>query len=53
VSSSLVLTDNDLNVSGYTNQTLALGGVGTQATPTIAWATPAAITYGTASSAFS
>ena len=51
VSSSLMLTDNDLNVSGYTNQTLALSGVGTQATPTIAWATPVAIPYGTALSA--
>jgi sugar lactone lactonase YvrE len=53
VSSSLVLTDNDLNAAapGYINQTLALNGVGTQVTPTITWATPAAITYGTALSA--
>jgi sugar lactone lactonase YvrE len=50
VSGSLALTDNDLNAAapGYAIQTLALSGVGTQATPTIAWATPAAITYGTA-----
>ncbi len=49
VSSSLVLTDNDLNAAAQ--QTLALDGVGTQATPTIAWAEPVAITYGTALSA--
>ena len=53
LSGSLALTDNDLNAAapGYAQQTLALNGVGTQATPTIAWATPAAITYGTALSA--
>jgi sugar lactone lactonase YvrE len=53
VSSSLVLTDNDLNAAapGYINQTIALSGVGTQATPTFAWAAPVAIPYGTALSA--
>ncbi|MGA2889399.1 MAG: choice-of-anchor D domain-containing protein [Terracidiphilus sp.] len=49
LSGSLVLTDNNLNAAapGYSLQTIALSGTGTQATPTITWATPAAITYGT------
>jgi sugar lactone lactonase YvrE len=50
---SLVLTDNNLNSSapGYASQSIALSGIATQATPTITWATPAAIIYGTALSA--
>jgi hypothetical protein len=44
-SGSLVSTDNNLN--GDTSQSIALDGTSIQATPTIAWATPAAITYGT------
>jgi sugar lactone lactonase YvrE len=46
---SLVLTDNNLNAAapGYAAQNIALSGTGTQATPSITWATPAAITYGT------
>ena len=50
---SLVLTDNNLNAAtpSYTLQTIALSGIGLQTTPTITWATPAAITYGTALSA--
>jgi hypothetical protein len=53
LSGSLVLTDNNLNAAapGYTMQTIALSGSGLQATPQISWATPAAITYGTALSA--
>ncbi len=53
LSGSLVLTDNNLNAAapGYTLQTITLNGIGLQATPTITWATPAAITYGTALSA--
>jgi hypothetical protein len=38
------------NASG-SPQTTSLSGTGVQATPTISWATPAAITYGTALSA--
>jgi len=50
---SLVLTDNNLNAAapGYAVQSITLGGTGTQATPTITWAAPAAITYGTPLSA--
>ena len=53
LSGSLVLTDNNLNAAapGYAVQTIALSGTGTQATPTITWATPSAITYGTPLSA--
>jgi len=53
LSGSLVLTDNNLNAAapGYAMQTITLSGTGTQATPTITWATPAAITYGTPLSA--
>jgi sugar lactone lactonase YvrE len=49
LSGSLVLTDNDLNASApvFTAQSIMLSGTGTQATPTITWASPAAITYGT------
>jgi len=46
---SLWLTDNNLypvNPS-YTTQRIALSGTGTRITPTITWATPASITYGT------
>jgi DNA-binding beta-propeller fold protein YncE len=50
LSGSLVLTDNNLNTAapGYAMQSISLSGIGTQATPTITWATPAAITYGMA-----
>ena len=50
---SLVLTDNNLNAAapGYALQSIALSGAATQATPTITWATPTDITYGTALSA--
>jgi len=53
LSGSLVLTDNNLNAAApaYTSQTIALSGTATQQTPTINWATPAAITYGTLLSA--
>jgi hypothetical protein len=46
---SLALTDNNLNAAapGYAVQNISLSGTGTQATPTITWTTPAAITYGT------
>lgn len=49
-SGSLVLTNNNLNAAApsYTTQTITLSGSGIQATPTITWAAPAAITYGTA-----
>jgi large repetitive protein len=49
LSGSLILTDNNLNAAapGYAVQTIALSGTSTQITPTITWATPAAITYGT------
>lgn len=47
---SLVLTDNNLNARGpgYVSQSITLSGTATQATPTITWAAPAPITYGTA-----
>jgi sugar lactone lactonase YvrE len=49
---SLVLTDNALNAPGpsYTTQSVSLSGKSTAApiTPSITWATPAAITYGVA-----
>jgi hypothetical protein len=50
ISGALTFTDNNLNASapGYAVQTIQLGGTGAQATPTIVWPTPAAITYGTA-----
>jgi len=53
LSGSLVLTDNNLNTAapGYAVQNISLSGTGTQATPTITWTTPAAITYGTPLSA--
>jgi hypothetical protein len=53
LSGFLVLTDNNLNAAapGYTSQSIALSGTATQATPSITWAGPAAITYGTALSA--
>jgi len=46
---SLALTDNNLSAAapGYAVQNISLSGTGTQATPTITWTTPAAITYGT------
>jgi hypothetical protein len=46
---SLALTDNNLNAAAPGNavQNISLSGTGTQATPTITWTTPAAITYGT------
>lgn len=45
-SGSLVLTDNNLDAAapGYTSQSIALNGTESQATPTITWATPSAIT---------
>jgi sugar lactone lactonase YvrE len=48
LSGSLVLTDNNLNAAApdYASQSIALSGTAIQATPTITWATPAAITYG-------
>jgi sugar lactone lactonase YvrE len=48
--SQLVLTDDALNVPapGYAQQVIGLSGIGAKGTPTITWATPAAITYGTA-----
>jgi sugar lactone lactonase YvrE len=48
-SGNVVLTDNNLNQTNAV-QTIALGGNATGA-PTITWATPAAITYGTPLSA--
>lgn len=47
---SLVLTDNNLNAAspGYATQSIQLSGAGLAATPSITWAAPAAITYGTA-----
>jgi kumamolisin len=53
LSGSLVLTDNNLNAAapGYTSQSIALSGTASQGTPTITWAVPAAIIYGTALSA--
>lgn len=49
LSGSLVLTDSNLNAAapGYASQSISLNGVGTQVTPVITWAMPAAITYGT------
>jgi hypothetical protein len=49
LSGSLVLTDSNLNTAapGFATQAITLSGTGTQASPTITWATPAAITYGT------
>ncbi|MGA2889381.1 MAG: protease pro-enzyme activation domain-containing protein, partial [Terracidiphilus sp.] len=46
---SLALTDNNLNAAApaYTKQSITLSGTGTQATPAITWAAPAAITYST------
>jgi len=46
---SVVLTDNDLDAAApsYASQAIALSGTGIQVTPTISWATPAAILYGT------
>jgi hypothetical protein len=53
LSGSLVLTDNNLNASapGYASQSIALNGTATKVTPTISWAAPADIVYGTALSA--
>jgi hypothetical protein len=50
---SLMLTDNALNAPapGYATQTIQLSGTGVQTTPTITWATPLPIPYGTALSA--
>ncbi len=50
ISGSLVLTDNALNVTtpSYAAQVISLSGTGAQATPSITWPAPAAITYGTA-----
>ena len=51
LSGSVALTDNALNASAA-SQTVSLQGVGNvQVTPTLGWATPVAITYGTALSA--
>jgi len=52
-SGSLVLTDNNLNAAapGYTTQSIALEGTGTQPLPKITWATPAPIKYPTPLSA--
>ena len=49
LSGALVLTDTNLNAAapGYTSQSITLSGTGVQATPTITWAAPTAITYGT------
>jgi len=49
-SGSLVLTDDSLNVTtpSYATQSIQLSGTATQATPSVSWATPLAITYGTA-----
>lgn len=53
LSGSLVLTDSNLNAAApnYTSQTIGLSGTASQATPTINWASPAPITYGTLISA--
>ena len=51
LSGSLTLTDNAFNPtgSGYATQTVLLTGTATgQITPTITWAAPSAISYGTA-----
>lgn len=52
-SGTLMLTDNNLNAvaPAYASQTVLLSGTATPATPAIIWATPAAISYGTALSA--
>ena len=53
LSGTLVLTDNKLNAAApnYASQTIKLSGASTLAVPIITWATPIAITYGTALSA--
>ncbi len=53
ISGTLTITDNSLNAPApsYATQSIPLKGSGTQGTPAITWATPAAITYGTALSA--
>ncbi len=50
LSGSLALTDSNLYApaSAYLTQSITLQGIAIQATPSIRWATPAAITYGTA-----
>jgi sugar lactone lactonase YvrE len=49
ISGSLVLTDDALNAMApdYATQSISLSGTGTQATPTVNWATPAAVPFGT------
>jgi sugar lactone lactonase YvrE len=47
LSGSASIVDNTLNVAG-TSQNIPLSGTATQATPAITWATPSAISYGTA-----
>jgi len=49
----LVLTDSNLNSAApaYSTQSIQLNGTGLAATPSITWAAPAAINYGTALSA--
>ena len=48
IAGSLVLTDNSLSgPSAYSTQSIPLSGTSFKATPTIAWATPAAISLGT------
>jgi uncharacterized protein YjiK len=46
---SLALTDSALNAAApnYATQAISLSGTGTQGAPTITWATPAPILYGT------
>jgi sugar lactone lactonase YvrE len=53
ISGTLAITDSTLNAAapGYATQSISLKGSATQGTPTITWAAPAAITYGTALSA--
>jgi hypothetical protein len=50
LSGSLQVTDDNLNAIApdYVSQSIALSGTAVRATPTITWATPAAIPYGTA-----
>ena len=50
LSGSLQLTDNNLNAAGpgYAIQPISLSGTATSNTPTITWATPGVIAYGTA-----
>ena len=50
LSENVTLTTNNLNAAS-TEQTVSVTGTETKATPSITWATPAAITYGTALSA--